>query len=79
MKTVNYYGHDVDVPDNATHLAADSDGTVYAFVGEPKLRNFIWWPEDGLLSGIGTCFDTDCPQLELPPGEWRDSLKEIKP
>lgn len=78
MKTVNYYGHDVAVPDNATHLAADSDGTVYAFVGEPKLGACIWWPEHGLLNGVSTCFNVYCPPLELPPGEWRDSLKEIK-
>lgn len=79
MKTVEYFGYELDVPDNATHLAADSNGTVYAFIGEPKLGACIWWPEHGLLNGVSTCFNTDCPQLDIRSVNWRDSLKELKP
>lgn len=79
MKIADYFGYEVAVPDNATHLAADSDGTVYAFIGEPKLGASIWWPERGLLDGVGTCFHADCPQLDMRSVNWRDSLKEIKP
>ena len=79
MKIAEYFGYEVAVPDNATHLAADSDGTVYAFIGEPKLSYAVWWPEHGLLNGVGTCFDTDCPPLNVQSVNWRESLKEIKP
>lgn len=79
MKIVEYFGYEVAVPDNATHLAADSDGTVYAYIGDPVLGEDVWWPEHGLLEMISTCHQTDCPKLDTRSVNWRESLKEIKP
>ena len=78
MKTVEYFGYEVDVPDDVTHLASDSDGTVYAFVGEPELGFNIWWPEFG-FAGKPCCHVVDCPALDMFSVNWKESLKEIKP
>lgn len=75
MKTVNYYGHDVDVPDNATHLATDRDGEIYAFYREPKLSGGVWLPRIKLGD------DSQCHAVDyVRPGdiEYEDSLMEIK-
>lgn len=78
MKTLNYYGHNVTVPDDVTHLAADRDGQVFAFVKEPTLSTHVWWPsvDD---AGLMTCYEVECPYLDTQAVDWRDSLKEIKP
>lgn len=78
MSIVEYFGYEVAVPDNATHLAADDDGNVYAFVGEPILGEDVWWLDHDLLEMINTCHLTDCPKLDMQSVDWRDSLKEIK-
>ena len=78
MKTVEYFGYAVDVPNIATHLAADGDGTVYAFVGKPFILAEVWWPRNG-YGAVETCYVTDCPKLDTQVVDWRDSLKEIKP
>lgn len=78
MRIVEYFGYEVAVPDNATHLAADDDGNVYAFVGEPNLGACIWWPKFG-FGGPNRLHQTDCPKLDTRSVNWRDSLKEIKP
>lgn len=77
MKTVEYFGYELDVPDNATHLAADSDGTVYAFCGKPVRGENVWRPEGGFLN-LAKCFLTNCPRLDMESVDWRDSLQEIE-
>lgn len=78
MKIAEYFGYEIAVPDNATHLAADSDGTVYAFCGKPVMRNTVWWSRSLLTNGTATCFATDCPRLDTRSVNWRETLKEIE-
>ena len=78
MKTIDYFGYEVDVPDDTTHIAADSDGVVYAFVGEPGLGYEVWWPAFG-FAGMSRCYTVDCPALDMRSVNWKESLKEIKP
>lgn len=36
LKKFKYYGHEVEVPDYATHIAVDPDGECWWFMGKPN-------------------------------------------
>lgn len=71
LKTVNFHGAALQVPEDARWLAASKGGTVYAFaLCEPeciKARNAGWWEghDDSLVSsGVNSLGEVAVVDLE---------------
>lgn len=66
MKTVNYFGQPVTVPDYAKYIAADANGDIWWYANAPRL---------GLTSWSG---GLNCGRVGNNPNvkNWRRSLRE---
>ena len=69
-KKVNYFGHEIEVPDWAEYLAVGANGDLFAYDIKPfKTKDFFVGKGDSLLAKIAT--------VDLEGLNWEDSLVDI--
>lgn len=68
MKSVNYFGQPVTVPDYANYIATDKDGEMWWYVCEPRGVKIAWFNFGG----------NNCGRIGNNPNikNWRRSLRE---
>jgi hypothetical protein len=72
MRTVNYYGTDIQIPSDHVAVASDSNGEVYSYDDIPSLSSIIWSPrsEDSRYYRL-----KDHIMVFQTPDEWKSSLQ----
>ena len=67
MKTANYFGHSVTVPDYAKFIATDPDGEMWWYTKKPTDAYDMWTANGKNCGRVG-----DNPTVK----NWRRSLRE---
>ena len=68
MKTVNYFGQSVTVPDYAKYIATDTDGEVWWYIDKPIISDGWWCTRRAQVNGRAG----NNPNIK----NWRRSLRE---
>lgn len=70
MKTITYYGREVEVPDYAKHIAVDADGECWYFTKQPHVKksksSWFMYDQGGLCGRVGYFDNVD---------NWKGSLR----
>lgn len=67
FKTVEYFGHNLIVPNWTKYLACDADGSVVAFYRSPMMMEEFWLGGKHEIMAIFSLYRMD----------WKETLKEV--
>lgn len=71
---VLFFGQEIPVEPDATHIAVDANGVVHCYGAEPiRFEGDCEW-----LMGCGDTRVRYCGEVALEDMDWRNTLKEIK-
>ncbi|TMO97572.1 hypothetical protein [Pseudoalteromonas ruthenica] len=72
LKQVNYFGYELKVANDITHIAQDATGIVYAYGFKPQIDFCGGWGFEG--SAPGAVHKIGALKLKV---NWNESLREV--